>query len=449
MNKSILFSSILLFHGIVLLHAQETTIVSKDIPQNYFIRSAEVTPNGRYVSLNFGGSGSGAWDIIKNEYIEHGETYVSGITDNGIMVGQKDGMPVYGTEGNWTQLYVNEGMYGMAEAVTPDGKFICGWIDSDIEPGSTQAVIWNIEKNDQYYALGDLDLSEYGHGVTQSRAISISDDGKTIVGNYISVSNFDNVAAVWTWDEETGEYIEIDIHKGYLTNMHEQGKYVASDIAKVSPDGKWIGGTFYGQVLDEQTDIQHLPFAYNIEEQKMYFYIWDTEVRDNQLMDIANDGTVYCIGNNYGGISDAVALYGTPQNEKLITLEEHFNQTGINFKFEPNSTVPVAVNSDNTQIILCTADEEYNKAVHSISLGTSGLESLKQDDNTIIFDQTACLLKIDASVCHDCLEIIDSGGSVLLREKLQKGENTITLQDLPDGIYLVKTNQKCIKILKN
>lgn len=428
-------------------NAQEITEQTQQLPQNLFMRSAEVTPNGKFASLNFGESGSAAWDLDANAFIEHGTTFVSGITNDGTMVGQKDGMPVYGTEGNWTQLYVNEGMYGMAEAVTPDGKYICGWIDSDIEPGSTQAVVWNIEENDRYYALGDLDLTEYGHGVMQSRAISISDDGKTITGNYISVNNYDNVAAVWVLDENTGEYIEKDIHKGYLTNTDTKGKYIACDAAKVSPDGTWVGGTFYGNVLDRQTGMQHLPFAYNMKEDRMYFYIWSEDVYDNQLMDIADDGTVYCIGGNYGGISNAVATFGTPQSEQLVTLQEHFESMNFDFEFQPNGTVPACVNADNSHIVLYTVDDDYNKAVHSIVFGKNATQHRLAEQAAATFDSSTGTLHVTAPENGTVLTATDMTGRTVLHKTLTEGSHSIGFSFPRTGVYIIKVNDSCSKII--
>lgn len=432
----------------VAANAQETAIQTQELPQGLFIRSAEVTPNGKYVSLNFGESGSAAWDLTANAFIEHGTTYVSGITNDGIMVGQKDGMPVYGTEDGWTQLYVNEGMYGMAEAVTPDGKYICGWIDSDIEPGSTQAVMWKIGDDDKYYPLYDVDLSEYGHGVEQSRAISISDDGKVIVGNYITTNSFDNVAAVWVLDEQTGEYIEKDIHAGYLTNTDAKGKYIACDAAKVSPDGTWVAGTFYGNMLDRQTEMQHLPFAYNMKEEKMYFYIWNEEVHDNQLFDIADDGTVYCIGNNYGGISEAVALIGTPQSEQLVTLQENFESRGVkDFQFYENSTVPACVNGDNSHIVMYTVDDDYNRAVHSITFGKKGIQHRLAEQAAATFDSSTGTLHVTATENGTVLTVTGMTGRTILHKILPEGSHSIGFSFPDSGVYIVKVNDSCSKII--
>lgn len=118
--------------------------------------------------------------------------------------------------GKWTALQCPTDLTNLAEAITPDGRVICGTIHN---PASTSAyedkimsvpAVWYLLENGVYSPAQQLPYPELdwtGRVPQYVRAIDISDDGKTIIGQIRDYSGFccmpivyKNIDGEWTYE---------------------------------------------------------------------------------------------------------------------------------------------------------------------------------------------------------------------------------------------------------
>lgn len=139
-----------------------------------------------------------------------------------VMVGNYDEcQPAYLKDGEWYMLPVTEedatrGNCNSADAITPDGKRICGGIARDAFSVDAQnimmvPVIWDLQANGEYGMYTVLPHPEKdfsGRTPQYITARGISDDGKTIIGQIMDYSGMSPMPIVYreaadgTWSYE-------------------------------------------------------------------------------------------------------------------------------------------------------------------------------------------------------------------------------------------------------
>lgn len=184
---------------------------------------SHISPNGRYVVAQYDGSMQ-VYDRQTNQRYnfvsdwETGEFFTAGlgnaVSDTGIVVASttSENNARYWENGEWHDLDItgSSGAVNFANAVTPDGQRICGCIaahemttDGDFLMGLP--VYWDRLPDGTYSECHVLPYPEldFSHRVPQYvTAVSISDDGKTIVGQVRDCSGFVHQPIVYTQEDD-------------------------------------------------------------------------------------------------------------------------------------------------------------------------------------------------------------------------------------------------------
>lgn len=135
------------------------------------------------------------------------------INNAGIVVGAMNNHePAYWQNNEWTKLPMrgeaNKGTYSLANAITPDSKYICGSIatgdfGSDVSRTIYFPAIWTLGadgKYGEYELLPHPDKDFTGRDPQYITAVAISDDGNTVAGQIVSYDGFACYPIVYTKD---------------------------------------------------------------------------------------------------------------------------------------------------------------------------------------------------------------------------------------------------------
>lgn len=276
MRKILLLLFSVLCLGIGRLAADNVTAVLTG-PDSYEIIS--LSKNGKYAAL-YDGSGGALWDIEKNviTYLTNTSvtTYVNGVSNNGIVVGQfafegldedSEGITVTGgiyKNGEYIPLLDENGEYieSTGYGISPNGEYISGCIwESE---WATKPALWdNTGKLIRYLTVED---NTYNY----ANAAHVTDDG-TCGGWYyhtISSGKSNRQACIWTPDNEiVGVTEDEEDISGYyyLNGFSEDGKLAIASIGRPEDDSIYIatGAWRKGVVWDVENSktLRDIPYS--------------------------------------------------------------------------------------------------------------------------------------------------------------------------------------------
>lgn len=234
---------------------------------------------------------SGKFDQIKGSFNQRACAY--DVSNDGIVVGvfaydnngevTEDGTPYvipgYWQAGKWTALELEVPMRlgdvnGEARTISPDGRIITGYIYGkyeqtyyDPETGKADAVK-SVEKlrpavwiDGKLQPVGTLPMgNEVGQGIVMNYA---SADG-TVLGGFAEHDSGTRSPAIW----KDGKLIRI-LGKEDIDLNKEDQYWFAGYVACVSPNGKWVCGTW-----NPEGDGWYSPqyaFVYNVETEEIEY----------------------------------------------------------------------------------------------------------------------------------------------------------------------------------
>lgn len=239
-------------------------------------------------------------------------TELRGVSDAGVATGYKDDLP-FTMDINGTQKNIGE-QNGIAEDITPDGKWMVGSSDWD-QSYNTHACIWDAEGNKK--SLPEPTDKWLGFNIDGTAAKHISDDASVICGWMI-----DNWASypvmIWRQNED-GSYSASPISRHLFEAEFEGDKpYLEISPVGLSNNGKYIALT----VAPNDDSYKYFPARYNTDTDEL-------EVVDAASIPdygtymagaIADDGTL--VGYTDENASTRQAFIWKPGEKTLKLLSE-------------------------------------------------------------------------------------------------------------------------------
>lgn len=203
--------------GAFSLPAQESapsTVKSQVFPGEYV---QSFSANGKWmVSEADGGSGiiirnletGETWPYI-NDGTETGMTFEKGygicISDDGVAIAERQGIPCYWQKGRWTNLPgTGLGAAAIVGAITPDGSVIVGGL-SNQSSFWTKPVVWYRLETGAYSEpeyLPNPVRNSLGNGSMYVQCNSVSFDGKTVGVTYTSGNGFYHLPYVYIKNDD-------------------------------------------------------------------------------------------------------------------------------------------------------------------------------------------------------------------------------------------------------
>lgn len=215
--------------------------------------------------------------------------YATDVSNDGaILVGCFDGAPAaYSAATGWRALPMPAGWSsGIAVAITPDARWAVGRGSIGAMGLSETAVLWDMQTL-TVTETPNLPLTNLeGIDEDQVRFVDISADGRYIIGCTSFTTMGYTMMFVYDRNDATWRPIGFD----YDGTTHICTPQVAGlgfiDVARFSPNGRWIGGT--AQMSDGD---YYAPFRYDMQTGEFELFN-DEDSRDMQVSCIDNDGNL-------------------------------------------------------------------------------------------------------------------------------------------------------------
>lgn len=270
---------------------------------------------------------------------------VADVTNDGnIIVGNHGGPAYYNVaEGQWHQLPGG----GEVTTVTPDGKYIGGWVGTSIGVDYTEdPLLWERQDDGSYIQLDVLSFPKFpmvtgnGYSAAQIRITEISPDGNLIAGGM----NFSvGASSFYIYNRTTHEtvYPGPDMHD---SSVSQQLRVQVGAESFFSNDGKYLTGMYGG---DESASDASYSFIYNTETDEFTGYNAQVSEADRFGTAVSNSGTVLACSPAVNPLRSTYIRY----KNLWIGLDELLqSRYGINF-YE-------VTGYDYTGVILGISDDE-------------------------------------------------------------------------------------------
>ena len=251
------------------------------------------------------------------------------VTDDGqIVVGSYDGRPAYcnTTTKTWTTLDCDEG--GVAEKVTPDGRYIAGWgASSSFSADNYNEVplLWERQADGSYRRVdiytelqGFPTQDKTGANTNMLRIENMSADGNILAGavNFI----YPAVACYYVYDRTTHTYYYID---NAMTGVAE-GSFV--DQSVMSNDGRYMSGIM--QLVTTGGDEYAASYLYDTQKNELTMYNAESDDHDRGGYAVTGSGFVLASSPAVNPLRSAYMRY----NSLWYGLDELlYNRYGVNF----------------------------------------------------------------------------------------------------------------------
>lgn len=382
MKKALLLSS-LAFLAVQGMMATESPY---SLP-GYFI--SDISRNGQYVV-----SDDGQVLVIRDitngdEWVfamdETGHSYSAGngnaISDNGIVVGSQtsnlDGS--YFKDGEWHEIFSCSG-FSMTTltGITPDGSRICGAVGtSDMEGGMNNEImlvpaIINAEGDEfgDVVLLPHPDTDFLGQAPQYITALSISDDGHTIVGQIMSNSGMVCYPIVYR-EDENGKWsytlptasllnpngIELPAEPGDAPEAPDVKDYMTEEAKAAYEQAmeEWIAGGYNPDDYPEASEYMDMDQieAYNaaVEEYNAEVEAWNVlcDAYYEAFSQIVDESTSFTF-NNFAISPDGTKAVSTVESEVSFfsqgtTYPMVFDLLDESYKEYPNDNVQLSASS--------------------------------------------------------------------------------------------------------
>lgn len=272
---------------------------------------------------------------------------VADVTDDGnIIVGNYGGPAYYNVaEKQWHQLPGG----GTVTVVTPDGKYIGGWVGGGNAGAGTYTedpLLWERQDDGSYVQLDVLSFPDFplvtgqGYSASQIRITDISPDGNLIAGGM----NFSmGASGFYIYNRTTHEtvYPGPDMHDSSVSQMLRVQVGAESFF---SNNGKYLTGMYGG---DESAADASYSFIYNTETDEFTGYNTQASEADRFGTTVSNSGVVLACSPAVNPLRSTYVRY----KNLWIGLDELLqSRYGINF-YDRTSY-------DYTGVILGISDDE-------------------------------------------------------------------------------------------
>lgn len=238
---------------------------------------------------------------------------------------------------------------GHVNAVTPDGKYAVGALESSDYYLFERGAMWDISDPDNPKIIevnlpnGDI----YGNGNTQSRIMDVSDDGRYLLcWNYFSMEGY-----IYIFDRETDEVICIDRKQNedgtYSARIPGYGGAEAEGYSNntLTGDGRY----FAGGITDIESEMVY-PFLFDVHNRKLEVY--NDGVHENiPAWSVTKDGMV--LAANEGLYSDGYAYYDNFFFDFAKLYKEVYQMNMGTYNID-NTGKPTLVSADGRTVVFVT-----------------------------------------------------------------------------------------------
>ncbi len=182
---------------------------------------------------------------------------------------------------------------GYVAAITPDGKYAVGTMSYKSLFGE-QPVMWSLEGTPSIIETPNWpDKGLSGINQEQTRFIGITPDGKKILGCVSYSYPGDTFYFLYNRDSADYEIIGYEKVGAYNRPLYNNGLFINSAV--LSPNGKYVAGTFYIAEPIEGSEFYNeytIVYRHNVETSE--FETFDTQEDKSMIVPtVGNDGTLY------------------------------------------------------------------------------------------------------------------------------------------------------------
>ncbi len=357
-----------------------------------------ISPNGRYLVSNVYGI-IDIYDTVENKsYHYEADTddwdtsYFLGngelASNSGIIAAtnRSVGKAVYWQNGEWYELEVlDEETYNFINAVTPDGSRICGYVTNPGKASGDDDIIglpayWDAEADGGYGKCNILPYPKVdflGRIPSSITAISMSSDGKTIVGQLHDYSDMVVQPIIYTQDEKGEWSYELLYTDNFVTDGLEPEKpgeapvypefadYMTEDeMAEYNEavNAYWSGESdSYPEATDYMSAEKKAEYdtameAYNVvasewQEKDTAWYDWFYKLIDYKIYTfdfndcrVTSDGSKYITTRNIKNPDDP---YGYPETVAVV----YDLKSGETTTYEKNGYIRITQAVDNNTFL--------------------------------------------------------------------------------------------------
>ncbi|MGN0033781.1 MAG: hypothetical protein ACI358_08425 [Candidatus Limimorpha sp.] len=314
-------------------------------------------------------------DIVYDESIDAYGAEMRGVSNDGIAVGMNgNAIALDITTGEKMELETPENNNSIANAITPDGSLIVGvcYHDGYIE----NPAIW-----DQFGVLTLLPEptpEELGFSYNGSRAVAVSEDGKTIIG-YIVDDMAGHPMIFWTL-QDNGEWL-LDIT--VATTLYEPAwgdkPYFTIEPVCVSANGRYVAlnlafndenfSTGLGVYDMESGEVSVIPSGEEFQQAAFY------------PSSISNESDI--VGQIILGPTSRNAFFYQHDDEMVRTFGEVFPEPDFAILANSPACIPTKITPNSSKIAGWFIDPDtYSYFSFIIILSTEGIEEIIIDNNS-------------------------------------------------------------------
>lgn len=360
--------------------AQQLSIITDETGTQGAIQVLTMSDNGMYVAgttetmaafvMNVA---TGA--IVYDEAIDEFGGEMRGVSNDGIAVGMNGNAIILNVNtGEKMELETPANNTSIANAITPDGSLIVGlcYHDGFVE----NPAIW-----DQFGVLTLLPEptpEELGFTYNGSRAVAVSEDGKTIVG-YIVDDMAGHPMIFWTL-QDNGEWL---LDTTIATTLFEPAwgdkPYFTIEPLCISANGKYVG----------------LNLAFNNDEFSTGLGLYNTETNEISVIpsgdafqqaafypsSVSNEGDI--VGQIILGPTSRNAFFYQNGDDMVRTFGEVFPEPEFAALANSPACIPTKITPNSNKIAGWYIDlDTYNYYSFILTISTEGIEDIVIDNNS-------------------------------------------------------------------
>lgn len=367
------------------------------------------------------------------------------VTNDGkIIVGTYDSKPAYYdmNQGKWITLQSENP--GKATSVTPDGKYISGWSNSDSFSGDAYVetpLLWEKQSDGTYRAIdvyAELPnfpkKTKLGTNTQQVRIDNVSPDGNILSG----IINFVTPATVcyYVYNKTTQECKYVDNALGDVpaetfvdeSTMSNNGKYLTG-IVQVA------GGSYISSYL------------YNTSDNSCILYNTESEEQDRAGSAVSNTGVVFACSPAVNPVRSAYVRVGSLWYgiDEILSGRYDMNfyeRTGYDFtgtiqEVSDDEKTMIGMSETKTKGYIIRLPETISEAASSVNpLGTYAV-SPAYGSKFAKFSQMKLAFSKSAAVTSGVkAQFMDASGKVLREYNItaQSGNKTFTIGGIPQAL---------------
>ncbi len=410
-----------------------------------------ISDNGKYVVGVEALYTGYIWDTETGKivYMPHRDNENSDLWDisnNGIAVGGYTASATFQVDdwdaltGTWTSLpQLEEGKYGSAHAISPDGTIMAGWSVANTVSGPC---LW---KNGELTVLDSPLVDDSGRAPQRVHLTAMSSDASIMTGFMTAYIGSYELGLMWRASEYKCEVF-------FMDSLYTKGGKWDSYSMKVSDNGKWLGGDikYYNPSTDE---VYSYVYRYNLET-KVMEKITDflPEGNSGLMSAIDNNGTLYMTteSENPWARTAYIAKVGEPSQKLEDFLKEKYDNTeiadamffsGVIYATTPDGKILAGHGAsmdedesfDHYYAYVIRLDEAAGISCNKVT--NSALKCYAVNDELQLVGNPAIV------------ELTDMSGAIVRR--VEVSGNTISLAGLSSGIYAAKLlNGKDVNVQK-